>query len=79
MNISANSKTEFKNILGCEFGDYSIWGRCVEKTRGKKSRATVPLRRTNVAYSCPWGALCEELIVESPSASMADNFHAFSW
>jgi hypothetical protein len=24
-------ETEFKNILGCEFGDYSIWGRFVEK------------------------------------------------
>jgi hypothetical protein len=35
-------ETEFKNILGYEFGDYmgSIHG----KTRGRKSRATVPLR-----------------------------------
>jgi hypothetical protein len=34
-------KTEFKNILGCKFGDYmgSICGR------GPKSRATVPLIR----------------------------------
>jgi hypothetical protein len=38
---------EFKNILGCEFGDYM--GRFEEKTRGKKSRATVPL---NLTYYC---------------------------
>ncbi len=31
-------------ILGCELG--TIWGRFVGKTRGKKSRATVPLTNT---------------------------------
>jgi hypothetical protein len=34
-------ETEFKNILGCEFG--AIWGQFVEKTRSRKSHATVPL------------------------------------
>ncbi len=37
-------ETECKNILGCEFGDYIglIRGK---KTKGKKSRATVPFKR----------------------------------
>jgi hypothetical protein len=28
-------ETVLKNILGCEFGDYSIWDRFVEKNGGK--------------------------------------------
>ncbi len=35
-------ETEFKNTLGYEFG--TIWVRFMEKTRGQKSRATVPLK-----------------------------------
>jgi hypothetical protein len=37
---------EFKNILGCEFGDYM--GSIHRKNRGKKSRATVPLKQSFV-------------------------------
>ncbi len=43
-------ETEFENILGCESGAHMgsmnqgpIWGQFMKKTRGKKSRATVPL------------------------------------
>jgi hypothetical protein len=52
-------KTEFKNILGCEFGDYSMWGRFVEKTRGQKSRATVPLKGSS--DWCQWIGLKEDI------------------
>ncbi len=36
-------ETEFENILVWESG--SIWGRLLKKTRGRQSRATVPLIR----------------------------------
>ncbi len=41
-------ETELKNNLGCEFGDHK--GRFMEKTRSKKSRATVPLSEYNHQY-----------------------------
>jgi hypothetical protein len=54
MNISANSKQNSKIFLGVYLG--TIWGRFVEKTGGKKSRATVPLRagKEGQSLSC-WG------------------------
>jgi hypothetical protein len=46
-NISPNSKKKSKIFQGVNSG--TIWGRFMEKTRGQKSRATVPLK---VPY-CP--------------------------
>jgi hypothetical protein len=42
-NISANSKKNSKIFQGVNSG--TIWGRFVEKTRGQKSCATVPLSK----------------------------------
>jgi hypothetical protein len=47
---------EFKNVLGCEFGDYM--GSIREKTRGQKSRATVPLNNLFSAHLSSSG-LCD--------------------
>jgi hypothetical protein len=37
-------ETEFKNILGHESGAQVQYVRLMEKSRGQKSRATVPLK-----------------------------------
>ncbi len=41
-------KKEFKNILGCEFGD--CMGSIHRKTRGQKSHATVPLSKIFLVF-----------------------------
>jgi hypothetical protein len=63
---------EFKNILGCEFGEY-MGGRFVEKTRGKKSRATVPLRPT-MLLPCKWGPERPQSHC-SPTNGLQDNIN----
>ncbi len=39
-------ETEFENILGCESGTHM--GQLLKKTRGRQSRATVPLSRVKI-------------------------------
>ncbi len=41
-------ETEFKTILEYESG--ARWVRLVEKSRGQKSRATVPLKQQNINF-----------------------------
>ncbi len=53
-NISPNSKKNSKIFQGVNSG--TIWGRFMEKTRGQKSRATLPL------MWCYWIDLGEEMV-----------------
>jgi hypothetical protein len=55
-------ETEFKNILGVNSG--TIWVRFMEKTRGRKSRATVPL---NYPLHFP---ICTGIFTKATSAGM---------
>jgi hypothetical protein len=63
-NISANSKKNSKIFSGVNSG--TRWDRFVEKTRGQKSRATVPLNKLVVVYA--FTLLYNTLLLLQPGA-----------
>jgi hypothetical protein len=68
-NISPNSKKNSKIFHGVNSG--TIWGRFMEKTRGQKSRATVPL---NNNLSAQAGSTEQELLWLEPPGQQDSEY-----